>query len=180
VCFTALLVVMTLAALPVRAQQRPPSAPPQEASAAKPVAQAEVLAPGAAPQPADTLPISIERVREKLKTKPSMVAPLPKADFTVRIEQRRPLQELFYVPPWATSPLAQSRPCPPRGASYLPSPNCGPPNGFGFDPGTLIGSVRGAFNARAARDEVRRSIIEYCAAQPNGGAGIKICADEAR
>ena len=77
------------------------------------------------------LPVSIARVRERLKTKPSIVAPLPKADFTVRIEQRRPLQEMFYVPPWATSPLAQSRPCPPRGASYLPSPNCGSPAGFG-------------------------------------------------
>jgi hypothetical protein len=176
----ALLMATALTALPVRAQERPPPAPPQETSAAKPVAQAEVLAPRAAPQPADTLPVSIERVRERLKTKPSIVAPLPKADFTVRIEQRRPLQEMFYVPPWATSPLTQSRPCPPRGASYLPAPTCGPPTGFGFDPGSLIGSVRGALNARAARDEVRRTIIEYCAAQPNGGAGIKICADEAR
>jgi hypothetical protein len=139
-----------------------------------------VIPPGAAAQPADTLPVSIARVREKLKTKPSIVAPLPKADFTVRIEQRRPLQEMFYVPPWATSPLAQSRPCPPRGASYLPAANCGAPSGFGVDPGSLIGSVKGAFNARAARDEVRRTVIEYCAAQPNGGAGIKICADEAR
>ena len=175
----ALLIATTLAAVPVRAQERPPSAPLQEASAAKPGAQAEVLVPGAAPQPADTLPISIARVREKLKTKPSIVAPLPKADFTVRIEQRRPLQEMFYVPPWATSPLAVSKLCAPRGASYLPS-NCGSPAGFSVDPGSLIGSLRGAFTARAARDEVRRTIVEYCAAQPNGGAGIKICADEAR
>ena len=170
----------TLAALPVGAQERPPPAPPQEASAAKPEAQAEILAPGAARQPADTSPVSIARVREKLKKKPSIVAPLPKADFTVRIEQRRPLQEVFYVPPWATSPLARSPLCPPRGASSLPSANCGFPAGFGVDPGSLMRAVKGAFNARAARDEVRRTIIEYCAAQPNGGAGIKICADEAR
>jgi hypothetical protein len=177
---TALLMATTLAALPVRAQERPPATPPQEGSAAKPRAQADGPVRGAAPQAADTLPVSIASVRERLKAKPSITAPLPKADFTVRIEERRPLQEMFDVPPWATSPLAQSRPCPPRGASYLPSPNCGSPAGFGFDPGSLIGSVRGAINARAARDEVRRTIIEYCAAQPNGGAGIKICADEAR
>ena len=55
----------TLAALPVRAQERPPSAPPQEASAAKPKAQAEGPVRGAAPQPADTLPVSIaQRPRE--------------------------------------------------------------------------------------------------------------------
>jgi hypothetical protein len=177
---TALLVATTLAALPVRAQERPASALPQEASSAKPEAQAGGLAPGAAPQPADTSPpVSMARVREQLKKKPSIVAPLPKADFKVTIEQRRPLQEMFYVPPWATSSLAQSKLCAPRGASYLPS-NCGSPAGFSADPGTLWGSLKGAFNARAARDEVRRTIIEYCAAQPNGGAGIKICAEEAR
>ena len=178
--FKALLMATTLAALLARAQVQPPSAPPQEESAAKPEVQAEILAPGAAPRPADSSPVSIARVREELKKKPSIVAPLPKADFTVRIEQRRPLQEIFYVPPWATSPLAQSPLCPPRGASYLPSASCGFPAGFGVDPGSLIGAVKRAFNARAARDEVHRTIIEYCAAQPNGGAGIKICADEAR
>ena len=38
--------------------------------------------------------MTMARVREKLKTKPTIVAPVPKADFTVTIEQRRPLQEL--------------------------------------------------------------------------------------
>jgi len=27
----------------------------------------------------------------------------------------------------------------------------------------------------AAREEVRQTIVQYCAGQPNGGAGIKIC-----
>lgn len=177
---TVLLIATTLAALPVRADERLLFAPPQEASSAKPVGPDEVLAPGAAPRTADTTPVSIARVREKLKKQPSIVAPLPKADFTVHIEERHPLQEIFFVPPWATSPLARSPLCPPRGASYLPVANCGPAVGFGVDPGSVVGAVKGAFKARAARDEVRRTIIEYCAAQPNGGAGIKICADEAR
>jgi hypothetical protein len=121
------------------------------------------------------------RVREKLKEKPPTIAAArPKADFSIQIEARRPLQEMFYVPPWATSSLTQAPICAPPAASYLPSPHCGAPGGVGVDPGSLIGSVRRAFNGRVARDEVRRTIIEYCAAQPNGGAGIKICADEAR
>jgi hypothetical protein len=169
--------VVTLAGWPVQAQDPAPSAAPRAASPAPPEAPVPAAA---APQPDSTSPVSIARVRERLKKKPSIVAPLPKADFTLRIEQRRPLQEMFYVPPWATSPLGQAKICAPRGASYLPSTNCGSPSGFSVDPGNLIGSVKQAFNARAARDEVHRTIIEYCAAQPNGGAGIKICADEAR
>ena len=177
---TLLLIAVTLAARPIRAQERPPS---PAASTAKPEAARPGNAPGAPPQTAtaDASAASLARVREKLKEKlPTIGAARPKADFTIHIEERRPLQEMFYVPPWATSPLAQSALCAPRGASYLPSTNCGSPAGFSVDPGSIIRSLRGAFDGRAARDEVRRTIIEYCAAQPNGGAGIKICADEAR
>jgi hypothetical protein len=42
-----------------------------------------------------------------------------------------------------------------------------------------INSITAAERAHAeaaAREEVRRSIAEYCAAQPNSGAGIQICA----
>ena len=151
-----LLMAATLAAWPIHAQEPPPSAPPPASG------EAGGAAPAAAPQRADTLPVSIARVREKLKEKPpTIAAPRPKADFSIQIEARRPLQEMFYVPPWATSPLAQARICPPRGASYLPSGNCGSPAGFSVDPGSLIGSVKRAFNGRVARDEVRRTIIEY-------------------
>ena len=175
-----LLMAATLVAWPTQAQEVQPSAPPPAASPAKPKPKTETLAPAAPPQQADTLPVSIARVREKLKEKPPAIAATrPKADFSIQIEARRPLQEMFYVPPWATSPLSQARICAPPAASYLPS-NCGSPAGFSVDPGNLIGAVRRAFNGRVARDEVRRTIIEYCAAQPNGGAGIKICADEAR
>ena len=30
----------------------------------------------------------------------------------------------------------------------------------------------------AAREEVRQTIAQYCAGQPNGGAGIKICTNQ--
>ena len=175
-----LLIVATLAGWPVQAQDPPLSAAPRASSTAPPEGKPEAPAPAAAQEPANTLPVSIDRVREALKKKPSIVAPVPKADFTVHIEERRPLQEMFYVPPWATSSLANASLCAPRGSSSLPPPTCGLPMGVSVDPGHLVNAVTGAFKARAARDEVRRTIIEYCAAQPNGGAGIKICADEAR
>ena len=46
----------------------------------------------------------------------------------------------------------------------------------------LIAKAFGAMNAAAreraeaaAREDVRQTIVQYCAGQPNGGAGIKIC-----
>jgi hypothetical protein len=39
---------------------------------------------------------------------------------------------------------------------------------------TLTSAER-RFAEAAAREEVQRAIAEYCAAQPNGGAGIQIC-----
>ena len=44
--------------------------------------------------------------------------------------------------------------------------------------GRAIGAVSAAERARAeaqARDEVRRTVAEYCAAQPDGGRGIDVC-----
>ena len=38
-----------------------------------------------------------------------------------------------------------------------------------------INEVRKAHARRNAVSEVRRAILEYCAAQPNGGAGIQVC-----
>jgi hypothetical protein len=38
----------------------------------------------------------------------------------------------------------------------------------------LSGGER-AYAERAAREEVRQTIADYCAAQPNRGAGIQIC-----
>jgi hypothetical protein len=38
-----------------------------------------------------------------------------------------------------------------------------------------LSSAERAIAENAAREEVRRTILEYCAAQPNQGAGIQIC-----
>ena len=47
--------------------------------------------------------------------------------------------------------------------------------------GKAFGSITAADRERAeaaAREEVRQTIAQYCAGQPNGGAGIKICANQ--
>jgi hypothetical protein len=41
---------------------------------------------------------------------------------------------------------------------------------------SAIGSAERERAESAAREEVRQAIREYCSAQPNGGAGIQICA----
>jgi hypothetical protein len=38
-----------------------------------------------------------------------------------------------------------------------------------------IAALQRAHAKRAARDEVRRTILAYCAAQPDGGRGVQIC-----
>jgi hypothetical protein len=151
------------------------SSVPGASTPEKEPAQDPAAAAGAT-QPPVPSPPSVARVREKLeKPPPVLTAPLPKADFEVHVEVRRPLLEIFDVPPWATEPLARSRICPPRSGS-LPPAQCGPPPGFGFDPGSLIRAVKRAYNERAAQVEVQREIANYCAAQPDGGLGIEICA----
>ena len=164
-----LLTAAMLIASPAMAQQQPPA--PPEASPSE-----RVQSPAKETSPVDTLPVSIERIRAVLGKPPPMLRPPElKADFTVHIEARRPLQDIFDVPPWATDPLGQSRLCPPRQGA-LPSAQCGIPPGFSVDPGSLIQSLKRAYHERAARDEVKRAIADYCAAQPNAGAGIQICA----
>ncbi len=48
---------------------------------------------------------SFERIREALQKPPSRLSlELPQADFSVYIEQRRPLQDIFERPPWVSPP----------------------------------------------------------------------------
>ena len=151
-CLKSLLIAAMLIASPVWAQQQAPA------------------------PPVDVPVVSIARVRAALEKPPPMLRPPElKADFTVHIEARRPLQDIFDVPPWATESLAQSRLCPPNQGS-LPSAQCGIPAGFSVDPESLIEAVKRAYQERAAREEVKRAVADYCAAQPNAGAGIQICA----
>jgi hypothetical protein len=132
-----------------------------------------------AQQPAD----SLERVRAAL-TKPASHLTLRERppDFTVHIEERRPLQDIFEVPPWAS-------PTPDFGGFTRPAlfaPIEGVRGGFSSPGGTIGGdmlaparalatSTARALRVRNARREVERTLADYCAAQPNFGAAMQVC-----
>src|SRR4051812_40326679 len=104
---------------------------------------------------------SLDRVRAKLEKPASSLKLQPRVpDFTVHIEKRRPMADIFDVPPWATDPVGWQ------------------PPGIGFDLMSVVRYIAAAkhrYDERVARDDVQRTIAEYCAAQPDGGAAIQIC-----
>jgi hypothetical protein len=126
---------------------------------------------------------SLQRVRAAL-TKPASRLTLTERppDFTVHIEERRPLQDIFEVPPWAA-------PAPDFGGFTRPAlfaPIEGVRGGFSAPGGTvgvdmldparaLAKSTARALRVRNARREVQRTLADYCAAQPNFGAAIQVC-----
>jgi len=114
----------------------------------------------ASAQDAATTADALDRVRAALAKPPSKVTLMQRTpDFTVHIEKRRPMQEIFDVPPWATDPVGWQ------------------PPGIGFD---LLSAVRyvaksvadakHGHDERLAREEVQRAIADYCAVQqaPDG------------
>ena len=125
------------------------------------LAAADQTTPPPSKDPADR---QVERVRAALQ-KPSskLTVPEVKADFSVHIEERRPLQEIFDTPPWQLPPIGWRPPA------------------VGFDLMSLlvkaangIAEVKRGHDVRVAKDEVQRAIAEYCRAQPNS-AEIQIC-----
>jgi hypothetical protein len=143
---TALLTLAILIASPSWAQQ--PTSAPQDASS--------------------STDVSVARVRAALnKPPPIMKPPERKADFTVHIEKRLPLQEIFDTPPWATPPVGWS-----------------PPGGWGAPWGIdllgLVQSARRTYAQHAAREEVKRAIADYCAAQPDTVPSNPTCASAVR
>ena len=133
---------------------------------------ADQAAPSTSPSPADD---QVDRVRAALEKPPSrLTLPETRADFKVHIEVRRPLQDIFDKPPWQLPPIGWRPPA----LAY---------SAFGGTPmlnldllaigGAIARGVNDARHARAVRnasEEVRRSIAEYCAVQPNP-ATILIC-----
>jgi len=126
---------------------------------------------------------AVERVRAALARPPShLILTERPPDFTVHIEERRPLQDIFDVPPWASPTLVFggfTRP-----ALFAPIEGVrggfsSPAGGVGIDmldPARALakGTAR-ALRVRSARREVQRTLAEYCAAQPNFGAAIQVC-----
>jgi hypothetical protein len=191
----ALLVTAILTAAPVAAQQAPPSTP---AHAASPTKDA-----GAPDGQTSNLPVSLDKIRQALQQTP--VEPLKGLDerplFRVEIRARQRLDDLLQslkfdsgpaIPgglygyeqqrimfPSVDNPLAQPW-------SAFSQPELARVATLSFIE-TLIAKylARRMFSAvtaaerasaeQSAREEVARAIAEYCAAQPNRGAGIQIC-----
>ncbi|HKB09096.1 MAG TPA: hypothetical protein VKD69_00530 [Vicinamibacterales bacterium] len=103
---------------------------------------------------------SLDRVRAALAKPPSKLTLKERTpDFTVRIEKRRPMADIFDVPLWATDPVGWQPPA------------------LGFDLLSLFRYVaKSAADAkrgrdlRLAREDVQRSIADYCAALPADAA----------
>ena len=192
----ALLVTAILTAAPVLAGQTQSSRPATPSSPATDVQPPD--------DQASTLPVSLDKIREALKQ--PTVEPLRGLDerplFRVEIRERLRIDELLQtlkfnsgpaVPgglygyeqqrimfPTVDNPLAQpwsafTQPELARVASismietlvarYLAK--------------KIIGAVSATERAsaeRSAREEVSRAVAEYCAAQPNRGSGIQLCA----
>jgi hypothetical protein len=108
---------------------------------------------------------SADRVRAALEKPPSKLTLQERPpDFSVHIEKRRPMQDIFDVPPWQLEPHGWQPPA------------------VGFDLLSVVRYVaRGVSDAkrghdeRVAREDVQRAVAEYCAGQPDGGADIQIC-----
>jgi hypothetical protein len=113
------------------------------------------LAPAALAQDAGTSE-ALAKLRAKLeKPPPTLTLQQRTPDFRVHIEKRRPMQDIFDVPPWATDPVGWQ------------------PPGVGFDLLSVFRSVarsvadaKRGHDERLSREEVQRAIADFCAAQP--------------
>jgi hypothetical protein len=167
----SLLIATMLIASPVRAQQQPPgrSDTPLPSPPAKEERLGQTRVVEDSTPSVDASPESIARVRTELEKPPPVLTPTGrKADFSVHIEKRVPLQEIFELPPWATSGVAPG--WGPAG-SRTSSPTL-----VSVDVLPLLLAAKRAYAERSAREEVKQAIADYCAGQPNAGAGIQICA----
>jgi hypothetical protein len=190
---SALLFVAMLMTAPVAARQ---ARGPETAPATSPDP-----APASASQPAKPadLPVSLDRIREALERPPlfPVQAPINQPLFRVDVQQRNRLQDILSTLNFSSGPR-------PAGGLYaaeaqrvmfpsVSNPLRQPYAAFSqselltiiienlagrYLADKLVGAVtandRAAAEA-AARDELRRTIAEYCAGQPNQGAAITIC-----
>jgi hypothetical protein len=110
----------------------------------------------------------VERIRAALE-RPSLKLTFdyPTPTFRVRIEERRPLQDLFDVPAWMPEQPGWQ---PPAGVSLSSI--------VGYVVHEIAAAKRG-HDLRLAREEVVREIAAYCAAQADSGSGIAICSSAA-
>ena len=193
----ALLFAAILMTTGVAAQEPPASPAAPESSSASPVG---TTAPSPAQDGAQlNLPVSVDHIRKALEQQPAPLRlKLPdNPTFRIEIQERNRLQELLATLDFRAGPT-------PAGGVYaaemqrvmfpsVSNPLMQPYAAFNQPElltiiienlvgKYLIAKAFGAMNAAAreraeaaAREDVRQTIAQYCAGQPGGGAGIKIC-----
>jgi hypothetical protein len=110
-----------------------------------------------ADEPASHRVDDVDRVRAALEKPPSKLALQQRTpDFTVHIEKRRPMQDIFDVPLWQLPPIGWQPPAWGTGINLM-SVVAYVAKG--------IRDARYAHEERKAREEVQQSIADWCAAQ---------------
>ncbi len=113
---------------------------------------------------------SFDRIRERLQKPPALSLELPRADFTVHIEQRRPLQDIFDRPPWVSAP--PEFPAPPGSNRDAHDATV---VGMSVDPYALAHSISRGIRARRAGEEMAHAIAEYCSIHRDEPGAQAIC-----
>lgn len=133
---------------------------------------------GAAVTPASaqqTVPVSFERVRAALqKPAPKLTVENRRPDFSIHIQERRPLDDLFEIPLWDTPPVTRQAPSTLAHIEGTPG-NTPPLFVTSIDPGGLARSAKKYLQDRTARVQTERAIAKYCSAQPDAGSSIPLC-----
>jgi hypothetical protein len=181
---------------PSASTSKPEAPPPTEASAPSSTKDAQTADDATRER---SLPVSVDRIRKALEHQPAQpLLRLPETPiFRIEIQERNKLQELLATLDFRGGPT-------PAGGVYaaemqrvmfpsVSNPLVQPYAAFNQPElltiiiENLVGKylIGKAFNAisaaereraeAAAREEVRQTITQYCAGQPNNGAGIKIC-----
>jgi len=200
----ALLFTAFLAVPPASAQEPPASPAQPPASAAKDTTPAAQAAKPLNAQAAN-LPVSLDKIKEALQQPPGLsLRSLDETPtFRVQILERQKIEELLstlflkdvpgplggYVPAGGLYGYEQQRQMFPAVDNPLRQPYSAFNGGElltilvenlagRYLGGRALEAVSKAERARAeerAKNEVRSAVDQYCAAQPNGGAGLQIC-----
>jgi hypothetical protein len=122
-----------------------------------------------------TVQVDVERVRAALQKPASkLMFEYRQPDFSIHIQERRPLDDVFDTPLWDTPPV--SRPAPSTLAHIEGTPGNTPPLFVAsIDPGGVAKSAKKKLQDRTARTQTEKAIARYCSAQPDAGSSIPLC-----
>src|SRR5262245_36681061 len=151
-------------------------------------------------QPEPGLPVSLDKIKDALKQPPSVLTPRSldqTPTFRVQVQERQKIEELLatlkfpktYVPAQGVYGYWMQRQWFPAVDNPLRQPYSAFSSGelltiliqnlmIHYLGGVAVDAGSNAQRAHAeaqAKEEVREAVTQYCAAQPNGGAGIQIC-----